>query len=119
MPLQEFVWTSAGFENLPQASFFVSDFKRIGFEQSLTDPCILRFVVDDEVLGMVMIHVDDILFAGLKRLGEFLVQALGDCLPTKNLGEIIFFLGCAFRRDREAGTIEISQDSYIRNVLEK
>ena len=97
----------------------VSDLKRIGFEQSLTDPCILRFMVDDEVLGMVVIHVDDILFAGLKRLGEFLVQALGDSLPTKNLGEVVFFLGCAFRRNREAGTIEISQESYIRSVLEK
>ena len=29
----------------------------------------------DEVLGMVVIHVDDILFGGLKRIGEFVVQA--------------------------------------------
>ena len=28
-------------------------------------------------------------------------------------------MGCAFRRDREAGTIEISQESYIRSVLER
>ena len=66
---------------------------------------------------MVVIHVDDILFGGLKRIGEFVVQALGDSLPT-NLGEVIIFLGCAFRRDREAGMIEISQESYIRSVLE-
>ena len=58
--------------------------------------------------------MDDILFGGLKRIREFVVQVLGDSLPTKNLGEVIFFLGCAFRRDREAGTIEISQESYIR-----
>ena len=68
---------------------------------------------------MVVIHVDDTLFGGLKRIGEFEVQALGDPLPTKNLGEVIFFLGCAFRRDREAGTIEISQESCIRSVLER
>ena len=68
---------------------------------------------------MVVIHVDDILFGGLKRIGEFVVQALGDSLPTKNLREVIFFLGCAFRRDRVAGTIEISQESYIRSVLER
>ena len=58
-------------------------------------------------------------FGGLKCIGEFVVQARGDSLPTKNLGEVIFFLGCAFRRDREAGTIEISQESYIRSVLER
>ena len=28
-------------------------------------------------------------------------------------------MGCAFRRDREAGTIEISQESYIRRVFER
>ena len=37
----------------------VSDLKRIGFEQSLSDPCVLRFMMGDEVMGMVAIHVDD------------------------------------------------------------
>ncbi|CAB1115195.1 unnamed protein product [Ectocarpus sp. CCAP 1310/34] len=97
----------------------VSDLKRIGFEQSLSDPCVLRFMMGDEVMGMVAIHVDDILYAGSKSLAETVVAALGDSLPTKNLGEVKFFLGCAFRRDREAGTIEISQESYIRSVLER
>ena len=96
----------------------VSDLKRIGFEQSLSDPCVLRFMMGDEVMGMVAIHVDDILYAGTKSLVKVVVEALGDSLPTKNLGEVKFFLGCAFIRDREAGTIEISQESYIRSVLE-
>ena len=61
----------------------------------------------DEVMGMVAIHVDDILYAGTKSLAKVVVEALGDSLPTKNLGEVKFFLGCAFIRDREAGTIEI------------
>ena len=46
-----------------------------------------------------------------------LVETLGDSLPTKNLGDVKFFLGCEFIRDREADTIEISQESYIRSVL--
>ncbi|CAB1113542.1 unnamed protein product [Ectocarpus sp. CCAP 1310/34] len=97
----------------------VSDLKRIGFEQSLSDPCVLHFMMGDEVLGMIAIHVDDILYAGIERLAEMVVEALGDSLPTKNLGEVRFFLGCAFARDREAGTIEMSQESYIRSVLER
>ena len=47
------------------------------------------------------------------------VKALDDSIPTKNLGEVKFFLGCEFICDREAGTIEISQESYIRSVLER
>ena len=50
-------------------------------------------------------------YAGLKRLAEYLLQELGNLLPTKNLGEVNFFLGCAFRRDREAGTIR-----FLRRV---
>ena len=46
----------------------VSDLRRIGFEQSLSDPCVLRFMMGDEVMGMVAIHVDDILYAGTKSL---------------------------------------------------
>ena len=71
------------------------------------------------MLGMVAIHVDDILYAGTKSLAKVVVEALGDSLPTKNLGEVKFFLGCEFICDREAGTIEISQKSYIRSVIER
>ena len=38
----------------------MSDLKRIGFEQSLSDPCVLRFMMGDEVMGMVAIHVDSV-----------------------------------------------------------
>ena len=62
----------------------MSDLKRIGFEQSLSDPCVRRFMMGDEVMGMVAIHVDDILYAGTKSLAKVVVEALGDSLPTKN-----------------------------------
>ena len=97
----------------------VSDLKRIGFEQSMSDPCVLRFMMGDEVVGMIANHVDDILYAGAKSLAKVVVEALGDSLPTKNLGEVEFFVGCEFICDREAGTIEISQESYIRSALER
>ncbi|CAB1099792.1 unnamed protein product [Ectocarpus sp. CCAP 1310/34] len=66
----------------------VSDLNCMGFEQSLSDPCVLRFVMGDEVLGMIAIHVDDILYAGIERLATMVVEALGDSLPTKNLGKV-------------------------------
>ena len=97
----------------------MSDLKRIGFEQSMSDPCVLRFIMGDEVVGMIAIHVDDILYGGTKSLAKVVVEALDDSLPTKNLGEVKFFLGCEFIRHCKAGTIEISQESYIRSVLER
>jgi len=42
----------------------VLDLKRIGFEQFLSDPfCVLRFMMGDEEMGMIAIHVDDIRYA--------------------------------------------------------
>ena len=104
----------------PSRTFYkrlVSDLKGVGFEQSMSDPCVLRFMMGDEVVGMVAIHVDDILYAG--TTSKVVVEALGDSLPTKNFGEVTFFLACECISDREAGTIEISQESYIRSVLER
>ena len=69
-----------------------SDLKRIGFEQSMSDPCVLRFMMGNEVLGMVAIHVDDILYAGTKSLAKVVVDALGDSLPTKIGVRSSFFL---------------------------
>ena len=69
----------------------VSDLKRIGFEQSMSDPCVLHSMMGDETVGMVAIHVDDILHAGTESLATVVVEALGDSLATKNLGEVMFF----------------------------
>ena len=95
----------------------VSDLKTVGFEQSMSDRCVLRFMMEDDVMGVI--PVDDILFAVSKSLAEVVVEALGDSLPTKNLCEVKFFFGWEFIRDREARTIEISHESYIRSVLER
>ncbi|CAM9743501.1 unnamed protein product [Scytosiphon promiscuus] len=69
----------------------VQDLNIIRFEQCLRDPCVLRFMMGNEVIGMIVIHVDDILFAGLKRFAEYVLQELCNLLPTKNLGEVVSF----------------------------
>ena len=40
-------------------------------------------MMGDEVMGMVAIDVDDILYAGSKSLAKLVVEALGDSLPTR------------------------------------
>ena len=40
-----------------------------------------------------------------ERPAKMVVEPLGVSLPTKNLSEVKFFVGCGFIRDREAGTI--------------
>ena len=38
--------------------------------------------------------------------------------PTKNLGEVTWYMGSEHKRDREKGTLEISQTHLIGNVVE-
>ena len=74
----------------------VSDLNRIGFKQSMCDPRVLRFIMGDEVGGMVAIHVDDILYAKTNSPAKVVVEGLGNSLSTKNLGEVKSFFGCDF-----------------------
>ena len=39
--------------------------------------------------------------------------------PTKHLGEVTWYMGSEHERDREKGTLEISQIQFIRNVVER
>ncbi|CAN0514183.1 unnamed protein product, partial [Discosporangium mesarthrocarpum] len=39
--------------------------------------------------------------------------------PTKNLGELKWYTGCAFTRDRQAGKIKVTQTAYIYRICER
>ena len=97
----------------------MSELERIGFEMCLSDTCAMRLLVGEELAGIVVIHVDDMLFGGTSDVGKVVAEASNDTLPAKHLGDLSWYMGSEFRRDRKAGTIEISQASYIRSVLDK
>ena len=96
-----------------------STLKRFGFEQCLADPCVMRLMMCGEVAAMVVMHVDDILFGGARSVSEEVVAALNDVFPTKHLGEVAWYMGSEYRRDRTAGTLEISQTIFIRSVIDR
>ncbi|CAB1106671.1 unnamed protein product [Ectocarpus sp. CCAP 1310/34] len=65
------------------------------------DPCVFRKVVDGEVEGLVVIHVDDILVAADEGEREELFASLNKKFPVKDLGECIWYDGCAIAMDVE------------------
>ena len=79
----------------------------------------MRMMVDGTLTGIVVMHVDDVLFAGGISVSKIVVKALNDTLRTKHLGRLTWYMGIEFKRDRKAGTIEMSQSSYIRSILER
>ena len=90
-----------------------------GFEQCLVDPCVFRLMVNDEVIAMLVVHVDDIKIAATKEITDSVVADLNKRFPTKHLGEVTWYLGSEYKRDREKVTLEISQTRFIRNIVER
>ena len=91
----------------------------IGFEQCPADPCLLRLIVGGELAGVVVIYVDDIMFAGCKPVGDGVAKALDAAFPVKNLGDVKWFMGNHYERDRKRGLLRVTQTRFIENMLSK
>ena len=76
-------------------------------------------MVNDVVVAMLVAHVDDITIAATKQITDSVVADLNKRFPTKHLGEVTWYMGSKYKRDREKRTLEISQTQFIRNVVER
>ena len=78
----------------------------------MVDPCVFRLMVAGDVVAMMVFHVDDIKIAPTE-VTELVVNALNQRFPTKHLGEVEWYMESEYKRDREKGTLEISQTQFI------
>ena len=62
--------------------------------------------------------MDDIKIAATKEITDSVVADLNKIFPTKHLGEVTWYMGSEYKRDREKGTKKISHNQFIRNVVE-
>ena len=92
---------------------------RLGFEQCLTDVCVFRLIEDGRVTITAVVHVDDIFAVGQKERCDRLCVDLYRTIPVKNLGELKWYGGCRYLRDRKTGTLTISQQSFTRELVNK
>ena len=103
---------------LKQASWswnirFDETVKSFGFEQSIDQLCVYKFIHEGKVVFLVM-YVDDILLIGndVGKLSEVKVW-LAKQFDMKDLGEATYILGIQIFRDRKNRTLSLSQASYI------
>ncbi|CAB1096963.1 unnamed protein product [Ectocarpus sp. CCAP 1310/34] len=73
-----------------------------GYEQCRVDPCHFRKVVDGEVVGLIVIYVDDIMLSA-----------------TEEERDCTWYDGCAIEVDLENGTTKLSQTAYIESMLNR
>ena len=93
--------------------------KRLDFEQCMADVCVFRLIEDGRVEITAVVHVDDIFAVGQKERRDRLYVDLNRTIPVKNLGDLKWYRGCRYSRDRKRGTLTISQQSFVEELVKK
>ena len=80
----------------------------------------LPFVEEGRIASIAVVHVDDIFAVGLKKSRcDVFRDELNRMVPVKNLGELRWFGGCHYTREREMGTLTISQKTFADELVKK
>ena len=67
----------------------------------MTDVCVFRLIEDGRVVITAVVQVDDIFAVGQKERYDRLCVDLNRTIPVKNLGELEWYGGCHYSRDRK------------------
>lgn len=74
-------------------------------------------IEDGTVVITVIVYVHDLFAAGKRdRCNQFGID-LGEMVPVKNLGELRLYEECVYDRNREAGLLTISQQTYAETLV--
>ena len=90
--------------------------REIGMEQCKADPFVFRLIRDGVVVMIICVHVDNITAAGESEACDFRSTSLLEKFRTTG-GELSWYLGCAFERDRKGGVLRASQRAFIESVV--
>ena len=98
-----------------------SIFTSLGFRQCAVDQAVF-FKSDQKAaeLTVVAVHVDDCTIAASSaRLVDALKAGMRRHVEVTDLGELHWMLGIEIRRDKDAGTVHLSQRAYIDSILRR
>jgi hypothetical protein len=92
--------------------------RKQGFTASQNDPCLYSRRVGAKVVW-VCTWVDDCLIVGDAQLCEQFKHSLKTDYRVRDYGQPESYLGMEFARDRQHGTVSLSQSAYIRSMASR
>ena len=94
--------------------------QKTGMEQSKADMCVFRDVVGGEIILIVCVHVDDLVVAAKDKetFDAFFAQLLEE-FPVNDMGDLSWYLGCAFERDKAKGVVKMTQTAFVDSLVER
>lgn len=97
---------------------FADKVTQIGFVQAKSKPSIFIRRTNSKVI-ILAVYVDDIAVFTTRGHAKQVKKELMGLFEMRDLGELKHFLGYKITRDRSARTITISQDSYVKSIVER
>lgn len=94
--------------------------KGLGYQSSPLDECLYYKCVDGKIM-FVTVYVDDMIGffpLSLKPIWDKDIAAIKSKYKIKELGELNWILNMSVKRDREKRLIFLSQETYIKRVLD-
>ena len=94
--------------------------QKIGMKQSKVDPCVFRKVVDGEVPLIICVHVDNIaVTAKEKETFDAFYARLKCVFPVSDVGDLSWYLGCAFERDKMEGVMKMTKTAFVDLLVDR
>ena len=90
----------------------------IGFKSLKSDPCVYIYS-EGGAIYVLTLYVDDVLLLGKDRkVLERIKRKLMGRFSMTDMGDVSLVLGMEVTRDRTKGTVTITQENYVKSLLE-
>ena len=91
----------------------------IGFKSLKSDPCVYIYS-EGGAIYVLTLYVDDVLLLGKDRkVLERIKRKLMGRLSMTDMGDVLLVFGMEVTRDRTKGTVTITQENYVKSLLER
>lgn len=91
----------------------------IGLQNSRLEPCVFHGNINNSKM-VIVVYVDDLLLFSKSLVAITKIKTeLSQNFKMKDLGSVNEILGLKIEKDSYANTIKISQEKYIREILER
>lgn len=92
----------------------------MGLQRSEADPCLYVRTTDMRLSLAVLVYVDDLLVMGVDQKETLeLKESILKAFASRDTGEPTYFLGLHICRDRQGKTLMLSQQQYVKSLVDR
>ena len=91
----------------------------IGFKSFKSDPCAYIYSEGGAIYVLTLYVDDDLLLGKDRKVLEHIKRKLTGRFSMIDMGDVLLVFGMEVTRDRTKGTVTITQETYVKSLLER